>query len=115
VEGWDAPVEEQWQEQVVSTPETLAAGQEVGTQNIASFLLRSGLEQAANQHSELEQSFQDFQIGDLEQKPNPILGLELESYQSPSLHSEFFSVSSCMDSATLTDLDELMKSELQKL
>ena len=100
-EGWDPPAGSSWEEVGGSPPDNLAA-----------FFSRDSLEQAGDQPSGLEQSFQGFQIEDLGHKAPSILGLE--SYHSPSLQSEFFSVSS-MDSATLTDLDELMKSELQKL
>jgi hypothetical protein len=88
--------------------------------SLAAFFTRtSGLPHTGAQlqvndlRSDLEHSFQGFQIGDLGQKGGPP-GLGLDGYQSPALQAEFFSVSS-VDSATLTDLDELMKSELQKL
>jgi hypothetical protein len=100
-DGWDPPTR-MWEE---------PAGSPLGD-NLTTFFTGTSLVVASQSVSDLrsglEQSFQGFQIEELADKE-----VGLESYQSPSLQAEFFSVSS-MDSATLTDLDELMKSELQK-
>jgi hypothetical protein len=110
-DGWDSSVGQ------CDEPGSPQGMSQEPAESLAAFFTRpslahSGQLQANDLGNGLEQSFQGFQIGDLVQNGPP--GLDLDSYHSPSLQSEFYSVSS-IDSATYTDLDELMTSELQKL